>query len=154
MSDLKIFTAPNAVDTEWFANQANLVRRDADLHRHALRLPSFFLFVGRLVAEKRVFELVQAYGKLSVALKADIGLVFVGDGPVRSDLSRCASAIAPGTMQFAGFAQREELAKYYGLAETFFEGHSLLDSAGKLSGGWLFHHAIVHVYRNLPANSL
>ena len=114
-----IFTAPNAVDIELFARRAEAARKDAERRRQALQLPSlFFLFVGRLVPEKGVFDLLQAYGTLAPELRAKIGLVFVGDGDARSKLYERAAAVAPGTVVFAGFAQREQLASYYALAEA------------------------------------
>lgn len=115
-----IFTAPNAVDTELFASQADAVRQDATAHRRSLRLPSrFFLFVGRLVPEKGVFDLLDAYAKLNSQLRSEIGLVLAGEGSSRSELVRRASAIRPGSVHFAGFIHREHLATYYALAEVF-----------------------------------
>jgi len=43
----------------------------------------------------------------------------VGDGPSRAEISRRAAAIKCGLVRIAGFAQRERLASYYALAETF-----------------------------------
>ena len=115
-----VFTAPNAVDSELFAGRAAAARRDADINRERLGLPSrFFLFVGRLIPEKGVFDLLQAYGQLSAEVRSEWGLVFVGDGPARAELERRASAIEPGAVKIAGFVQRDELASYYGLAEMF-----------------------------------
>ncbi len=48
-----------------------------------------------------------------------MGLVFVGDGPARSALLQCAAVINPGSIHFAGFAQRELLPAYYALADAF-----------------------------------
>ncbi|MBZ5598762.1 MAG: glycosyltransferase family 4 protein [Acidobacteriia bacterium] len=113
-----IFTAPNAVDTRRFAEEAGRVRDDCAMQREALGLPGrFFLFVGRLVAEKGVFDLLQAYVTLTAKLKEEIGLVFVGDGKERAALQRLAAGVEPGCIQFAGFAQREQLAAYYALAD-------------------------------------
>ena len=115
-----IFTAPNAVDTELFSRRAESVRSDTATHRRTLHLPArFFLFVGRLVRAKGVFDLLQAYGALAPELRAQIGLVFVGDGDARAELERQAKAIVPGTILFPGFVQREQLASYYALAEMF-----------------------------------
>jgi glycosyltransferase involved in cell wall biosynthesis len=114
-----IFTAPNAVDTELFSRRAEVARKEAAMHRQALRLPArFFLYVGRLVREKGVFDLLQAYGRLAPELRAGTGLVFVGDGVARQELSQRAGTITPGSVEFAGFAQREQLASYYALAEA------------------------------------
>ncbi len=115
-----IFTAPNAVDTTFFAERAESVWRDTATHRRMLRLPSrYFLFVGRLTREKGVFDLLQAYATLAPELRAAVGLVLVGEGNARAELEQRAGAIAPGTVLFPGFAQRTQLASYYALAETF-----------------------------------
>jgi glycosyltransferase involved in cell wall biosynthesis len=120
VSEEMIFTAPNAVDTQLFARKAAVVRSDAATHREALGLPArFFLFVGRLVPEKGVFDLLNAYGALAPELRKEIGLVFVGDGASRSTLLQRAAAINPGCIQTVGFAQREQLSAYYALADVF-----------------------------------
>jgi glycosyltransferase involved in cell wall biosynthesis len=116
----RIFTAPDAVDTDFFARQADAARQNAVASRPALGLPPrYFLFVGRLVPEKGVFDLLEAYGMLPPEIRSQIGLVFVGDGVARSELERRAVGISPGSVRFPGFAQREQLAGLYGLAEVF-----------------------------------
>jgi glycosyltransferase involved in cell wall biosynthesis len=114
-----IFTAPNAVDTQFFAQRAAAIRKNANAHRQALGLPArFFLFVGRLVPEKGVFDLLHAYGALMPEVRNEIGLVFVGDGVSLPALLQRAAAISRGSVHFAGFAQRENLATYYALADA------------------------------------
>jgi glycosyltransferase involved in cell wall biosynthesis len=115
----RIFTAVNAVDNDRFAGGAECARGHATQLRIDLGLPErFFLFTGRLVREKGVFELLAAYAKLESALRQQLGLVFVGDGTAREALEREASSVAPGTIKFAGFAHREQLASYYALADA------------------------------------
>jgi glycosyltransferase involved in cell wall biosynthesis len=117
MSDSRIFTAPNAVDNELFHSAAEVARRNAAALRTELRLPSrYFLFVGRLVPEKGVFDLLLAYAKLNEATRQQIGLVYAGDGPYRRQLEEQAAGVS-GMIRFAGFAQRDQLASYYALAE-------------------------------------
>ncbi len=114
-----IFTAPNAVDTQFFAQGAQAIRANAAAHRQTLRLPArFFLFAGRLVLEKGTFDLLDAYEALAPSVRNEIGLVFVGDGTARSVLKQRAAFINPGSIQFAGFAQRESLPAYYALADA------------------------------------
>ena len=114
-----IFTAPNAVDNTFFATQAENTRAHATEFQEKLRLPSrFILFVGRLVPEKGVFDLLEAYAKLESSLRSEVGLVFAGDGVSREELTQQAKQIGLGTVCFPGFAQREELAGLYALAET------------------------------------
>jgi glycosyltransferase involved in cell wall biosynthesis len=113
-----IFTAPNAVDTQFFAQRAEQVGADATA-RSRFNLPArFFLFVGRLMDGKGVFDLLHAYQTLPAKLREEIGLVFVGDGAARSGLGRLAAKINSGVVHFAGFVQREDLPVYYGLADA------------------------------------
>ncbi len=114
-----IFTAPNAVDNKFFATRAENTRAQATELRKKLKLPSrFILFVGRLVPEKGVFDLLEAYAKLESGLRSQVGLVFAGDGVSREDLVQQAQRINGGTVCFPGFAQREDLAGLYALAEV------------------------------------
>jgi glycosyltransferase involved in cell wall biosynthesis len=113
-----LFTAPNAVDNELFDTGASAARQNADALRRELVLPRrYFLFMGRLVREKGVFELLAAYAKLTESVRQQVGLVFVGDGASRQQLEQEAASISLGVIRFAGFAQREQLPIYYGLAE-------------------------------------
>jgi glycosyltransferase involved in cell wall biosynthesis len=116
--DRVIFTAPNAVDNDFFATSASLARSQAPALRAQLKLPErYFLFVGRMIANKGIFQLLQAYGQLGADLRQRIGLVFAGDGPSRAQCEAQAALVQPGRIVFAGFLQREQLAIYYGLAE-------------------------------------
>jgi glycosyltransferase involved in cell wall biosynthesis len=120
LDESRIFIAPNAVGTEFFGGHAEMARGNAGLWRKTLGLPSrYFLFVGRLLKEKGVFDLLTAYGTLSPEVRSAVGLVFVGDGPYKAELVRRAVDISPGLVRFTGFLQREQLAEHYALAETF-----------------------------------
>jgi 1,2-diacylglycerol 3-alpha-glucosyltransferase len=117
--EARILTAPNAVDNSLFAIQAKHTSIHANEFREKLKLPSrFILFVGRLVPEKGVFDLLEAYAKLESSLRSEVGLVFAGDGVCTAELAQRAKRISPGTVCFPGFAQREDLAALYGLAEA------------------------------------
>src|SRR5580704_12564155 len=115
----RIFTAPNAVDNGFFAAAAEKVRGHAQEFRDRLKLPTrFILFAGRLVPEKGVFDLLEAYAKLETGLRSQVGLVFAGDGISKAELAQHAKRISPGIVCFPGFAQREDLAGLYALAEA------------------------------------
>lgn len=124
--DQRIFTAPNAVDTRLFAALAEQASRDEFQVRARHSLPlRYFLYVGRWVRAKGVFDLVQAYAQLDDEVRAKVGLVFVGDGADRSELIERALRITPGTIQFPGFVHREGLAELYALADALiFPTHS------------------------------
>ncbi len=118
VSEQQIVTARNAVDSELFSTLAQAVNRDSDaLARYPLPR-RYFLFVGRLVKEKGIFDLLEAYGRLKPDTRAEIGMVFVGDGTDCRELQKRAAKIQPGEVRFPGFVHREELAKIYALAEA------------------------------------
>lgn len=119
VKDSSIFIAPNAVDNNRFAHRAEVARKNAAQYRERLKLPErYFLFVGRLVREKGVFELLTAYGRLDAELRQHIGLVIVGDGPCRSRMQQIANNVSPRRVVFSGFVHQEDLGAYYGLAEV------------------------------------
>ena len=110
--------APNAVDNDWFHTQADNLRGRSSEFRARLALPPrFLLFVGRLIPEKGVFDLLEAYSRLAIAMRSEVGLVFAGDGPSKAELKRRAQCV-PGQISFPGFLHREDLAGLYALAEA------------------------------------
>ena len=114
----KIYRAPNAVDNTFFAECSRLSRQNADEVRRRLALPErYFLFAGRLVREKGVFDLLKAYERLSREVQRDVGLVFVGNGSARAQLEALAAAV-PGCVRILPFLQREELAFVYAIADA------------------------------------
>lgn len=115
-----ISIAPNAVDSALFASAGAAVQQHEAQLRAQLALPErYFLFVGRLVSGKGVFDLLDAYQRLTPALREQVGLVFAGEGAMRADLESRARDIHPGRVHFAGFVHRDALAAYYALAECF-----------------------------------
>jgi len=120
ISSNRIFTAPNAVDVNLFRRKTEFARQNrAELSRR-LGLPAqYFLFVGRLVREKGVFDLFDAYASLPPNSCCQVGLVFVGEGAAKPELSRRAASIPGASVQFPGFIQRDDLPAYYALADTF-----------------------------------
>jgi glycosyltransferase involved in cell wall biosynthesis len=121
-----IFVAPNALDIDFYAELAGRARARANEVRARLRLPSrYLLFVGRMVREKGVLDLLDAYSLLEGSERSHVGLVLAGDGILRSVLEKRAAAIRPGDVRFTGFAQREQLAELYALAEVLvFPSHT------------------------------
>jgi 1,2-diacylglycerol 3-alpha-glucosyltransferase len=117
--DALVYTAPNGVDNELFATAAAAARRKPDVLRSTLNLPArYFVFVGRLVREKGLVDLLAAYANLEEDLRRQVGLVVVGDGELRPQLETQARGVTPGVIRFAGFAHREQLAEYYALADA------------------------------------
>jgi glycosyltransferase involved in cell wall biosynthesis len=115
-----IFIAPDAVDVRFFAAGAEKARQQAHEIRNRNRLPPrYFLSVGRLIKEKGVYELLEAYAKLDASVRSQIGLVFVGEGAERKELERRATGIQPGVVRFCGWVHREQVPEIYALAEAF-----------------------------------
>jgi glycosyltransferase involved in cell wall biosynthesis len=115
----RIFTVPNAVDTDLFSRMAEETRNREQQTRSELSLPSrYFLFVGRLVRAKGVFDLLQAYEQMDPEVRREVGLVLVGDGGDRFELIEQGRRIHPGTIQFVGFVDRDGLPAFYALADA------------------------------------
>ena len=113
-----IFTAPNAVDNEWFAATSAAAQEQGPALRAKFGLPErYYLFVGRLVADKGVGVLLRAYAQLETGIRERVGLVLAGHGPGRAEYEALAASIHPGKIVFAGFLHREELAAHFALAE-------------------------------------
>jgi len=114
----KIFLARYAVDNERFQTQADYYRvsRQTIRDENGWRQRYLLLYVGRLVAFKRVDVLIEALRRLSTK-RSDVGLVIVGDGPERERLRRLAQGMP--YVYFAGFQDQSDLPKYYGVADIF-----------------------------------
>ncbi len=120
-----IFTAPNAIDVRFFSSRAEQARSNpAEVRaRHALP-PRYFLFVGRLIEAKGVFDLIAAYAQLDVETRSEVGLIFAGAGAAHQGLKQKSSAIE-GHIGFLDFVHREDLPAVYALADALmFPTHS------------------------------
>ncbi len=115
----RISIAPNAVDNDWFRLQAGSIRERSAEFCEKLGLPSrFLLYVGRLVPEKGVFDLLDAYAELDSGIRSSVGLVFAGNGRSKAELERQGQQVSPGVICFPGFLHREELAGLYAVADA------------------------------------
>ncbi len=108
----------DVVDNGFFHHQC----QDLRLHHRAdeFGLPEhYFLYVGRLAAEKNINGLFDAY----VAYRRAGGswpLVLVGDGPLRKDLEARALRSGFGAdVVFEGLKNSHELPRYYAFAGCF-----------------------------------
>jgi glycosyltransferase involved in cell wall biosynthesis len=104
-----VFTVKNPYVRSFGATAAADERRDA---------PPQLLFVARLIEQKGVFDLVDAFQ--SVLERTQCELVLAGDGPCEPELRRrVATAGIAGRVRFAGYLTGEELATAYRRATVF-----------------------------------
>lgn len=116
--DGKIYSAPNAVANNIFDRHARNAIANAAHERQRCGLPErYLLYVGRLVAEKGIHDLIEAYEKIDAETRSELALVLAGDGPLRQELE--SKAETNPSLQVRGFVQRDELATYYALSEIF-----------------------------------
>jgi glycosyltransferase involved in cell wall biosynthesis len=105
--DDDVFVAPQAVEPELFGRSVSADEVSAFRDRHALGDGALVLYCGRLVAEKGIEVLSQAWRRMP----ADATLVLVGDGP----LSELAAALPQARL--LGARARHELPVAYRAAE-------------------------------------
>jgi glycosyltransferase involved in cell wall biosynthesis len=111
----RIRYVPNGVDTGRF---------EADPPTDA----TDFLFVGRLVGQKRVSDLLRSFAEVRRSKEAAT-LTIVGEGPLESELRREARELGlGGSIEFAGRVPYEEMPAVYRSTDVFvlpsvWEGH-------------------------------
>lgn len=84
-----------------------ITRFDANVD-YGLASPGLVTYFGRLARPKGVEDLIEAVGVLP-----NVSLRIVGDGYLRSKLERMAASLAPGRVDFHGWAAEDELPRLY-----------------------------------------
>jgi len=118
----KIFTGYDVVDNKYFRSKAEEARAQNSHLRQKYGLPNdYFLASARFVEKKNLFTLVRAYANYRNSVGSNAwGLVLLGDGPLKSDLSSLVSELnLDDSVVMPGFKQYDELPVYYGLANVF-----------------------------------
>jgi glycosyltransferase involved in cell wall biosynthesis len=105
--DDDVFVAPQSVEGELFAHAVGQLEIDEFRRRHQLPAGPLVLYVGRLVAEKGVGALLDAWTQL----QTEATLVLIGDGPL------AARADAAARTRLLGALPREQLPAAYAAAE-------------------------------------
>lgn len=120
----RVRVIPNGCDTAIFHLLDRAVaRRELDLPERS----RIVLYVGRLVAEKGLRELLTAAAELA---RNDAGLVLalVGDGPLRAELEAMARSMPGLALRFAGAQPPAAVARWMSAADvvtlpSYSEGH-------------------------------
>jgi glycosyltransferase involved in cell wall biosynthesis len=124
----RYYTDKFAVDTELIAYGANDIEADAAysqnlLRQHGLAAGRYFLFVGRLAAEKGVHNLIAAYEQL----RTDWPLIIIGDDAAGGTYRDALFAKQTDKIQFLGFLYNKDY-------EQLLVNASLYVSASELEG--------------------
>ena len=114
--DERIHVGVNTVDMDWYRKKVNEVRREKTFKKERLKYPEFLmLYVGQLIERKGVKQFLKA---LCEREDPDIGLLIVGSGPQEKELKHFCQAQNLHNIHFEGFHQREDLPRYYALADV------------------------------------
>ena len=120
MRDDRIWEGYDVVDNEYFARRADEVRLKAEHFRDEASLPQrYFLYVGRLSAEKNLVRLLRGYRQYRDGESYPWGLVLVGEGAHGGTLTALAKDLSLEDVVWAGLKQLSELPPYYASAGGF-----------------------------------
>ncbi len=110
----------NVVDNRYFAKGADALRASAPALRQARGLPRpFLLAVARFVPKKNLNTLLEAFATYCLGKPAELDLVLLGDGPLRSELELQVHRLGlDGRVHFPGFAQYDALPTWYAMANA------------------------------------
>lgn len=114
----RIWTAPNAVDSDFFVSETKRYRQHQETWKQKLGLSGIIiLYVGRLIDEKGIPELLEAFAQL----RADksVTLVIVGDGPQAEQYQLYCQHKKLNNIFFTGFQPQSTLVQYYAIADIF-----------------------------------
>ncbi|MEP7218436.1 MAG: glycosyltransferase family 4 protein, partial [Bacteroidota bacterium] len=115
----RVVTGINVVDTDYFSRRVDELRIHGDAvaerARHGDRFSCHLLFVGYLLPEKGMMNLLAA---LEAGGRSDIALHVVGSGPEMDALRlRAGRDGLEGRVFFHGYRQIDELPLYYAIAD-------------------------------------
>jgi glycosyltransferase involved in cell wall biosynthesis len=114
----RIFTVPHVVDTDYLASEsANLESRREELREKwgLDRDQVIYLFAGKFVEKKRPMDFVEAIAAASKS--ANVAGLMVGDGPLKAECERVATAQG-APIKFAGFLNQSEMPMAYVAADA------------------------------------
>jgi glycosyltransferase involved in cell wall biosynthesis len=119
-SEDRIFATPYSVDDEFFLTHAReLNHRKRQLKQREGINPDIpaILFSGKLIEQKRPFDLLKAFADARRTLNAS--LLFVGDGTQRREMESFVRERAIPDVHFLGFRNQCELPACYAMADLF-----------------------------------
>ncbi|MCX5701463.1 MAG: glycosyltransferase family 4 protein [Candidatus Omnitrophica bacterium] len=112
----KIVMGSNSVDLEWFMKKHKEIQ-DNEISQMKRKYPSKnILYVGAFIKRKGVISLIAAFEKLDMA---NVGLILVGEGKEKDKYLKYIKEYNIKNVFFEGFVQKEDIVKYYKLADVF-----------------------------------
>lgn len=116
----RIFIVNHTVDPEWAKKVLDYDPEERTrLRQETGATGTTFLYVGRLVREKGVDVLLEAYRRLRSHTRKPTSLIVVGDGRDEQIFHRTCSMLNIENVVFAGYKQKSELYRYYRVADVF-----------------------------------
>jgi glycosyltransferase involved in cell wall biosynthesis len=112
----RIFIAPFGGDSGLFARQAAGVDGEREKRLKGLQ-PQLVLYSGRLVREKGVFVLLEAFGRVAAQLPYT-GLLIVGHGPEQKTMEDRCRRLGLRHVYFAGAQEYKRMPYFYALADV------------------------------------
>lgn len=114
----QIWVAPDAVDNDFFGQASDKQRKRKEMFKRSKGYPErVILYVGRLVNQKGIFDLLRAFQVLSDE-RSDLGLVLVGNGPQENTYKHFCQINNLKNVFFEGFIDQEDLPGYYAAADV------------------------------------
>lgn len=112
----KIVGGCNTVDVEWFMSKCNEIQDNEISQIKKKYLPQNILYVGEFIERKGVINLIAAFEKLGMD---NVGLILIGKGKEKDKYLKYIREHNVKNVFFGGFVQKEDIVKYYKLADVF-----------------------------------
>jgi glycosyltransferase involved in cell wall biosynthesis len=117
----RVFRAFNTVEIDDFAQASVRAQDDREALKKSLgvKTPHVILFCGNLLTLKGIDDLIPAFATLR-GQREDVSLVLVGSGKAEDRFKElCQREGVDEATVFTGYVPREELPKYYAIADLF-----------------------------------
>ena len=108
-----------SIDFEHFSNAFDLNKCQRIKRELGLMDKTVFLYVGRLIQQKGVLNLIHAWRKLPPEVRKELALVIIGDGVQRAELQNFIFRNKLSNIFLLGRKSYEEIVDYYYIANVF-----------------------------------
>ncbi len=110
----------NNTDNSFYFAQTSALKRE----RHALTkelavAPHNFLYIGRFAAEKNITMLLKAYREFKLRGDKRWGLILVGNGPLKEEITKFIRAANLSDVLMPGFVQKAYLSQFFAVSDVF-----------------------------------